>query len=290
LTGNILSRLFQPVVDFLIEDRCVLCGEISRASSQSVEPSGQFTKYLARAVHERAIGFIQIENHPLCHACLSGFDETVGSGVIHLAGIAPASVEEAEGTAVAPSDNSSDTPHPAPQAPEPAQNAASLSVIAPFMTNDPVLGIVHKIKFSAYTALVPLMSRSLQAAFAYYRNSPADSHLLIPVPMHPRQLKERGFNQAELIALELAGGLNIPLRTDLLGRKRPGRRQSSTPREKRPANVRGVFCAKKGALTGKHALLVDDLVTTGATAAACATELLAAGAVSVTVLCLGRSL
>jgi ComF family protein len=288
--GRILAWPVQAAVDFLIEDRCLLCGEISCESAHPIDSSRRFSAYLACAVHQRAIGFIKIENHPICHACVAGFDETHGTGMIHLQGAVRVSRPKGRMPAETPIKDPPPAPHPSAEVAEPSGNEGSIPVIAPFMTNDPVLNVVHRIKFSAYTALVPLAALSMQAAYEFYGAQPSDDRLFIPVPMHRKQRKERGFNQAELIARELSGRLEIPLCTDILERKRPGTRQSVTPREKRSANVRGVFCAKKGSIAGKHALLVDDLVTSGATAAACAAELYASGAASVTVLCLGRSL
>jgi ComF family protein len=259
IAGPSVMWMVQAVADFLIDDRCVLCGELSHLHAKSNDNDRLFSGYLTRMAYQRLFGFLQIENHPICRACIVDFDETHSPGVIRV-------VEESAGI---------------------GRNA---TVISPFMTNDSVLKLVHLIKFSGYTALVPLVARPIQAAYQQYQSQDLEPCILLPVPMHRKQEKERGFNQAELIARELAHTMKIPLQTEDLQRHRLGMRQSLTPRAKRPANVQGAFSVRKSSVEGKHALLVDDLVTSGATAAACSNVLLLAGAESVTVICLGRSL
>jgi ComF family protein len=257
-----ISWLAQAALDFLIEDRCMICGNLSYQIRNPVDSSSLFSKFIAAAVRQPLCRFMQIENHPLCRECLSEIDETNRPGVIRI----------------------TDSPE------ESLDACRSIPVISPFMTNDPVLKLVHLIKFSAYTALVPPVARSIQAAFNHYRTEELDSCILVPVPMHILQRKLRGFNQAELIARELSRDLDIPLQPEILFRHRPGVRQSMTPHENRLANVQGAFSSKKGSVMGKHVLLVDDLVTSGATASTCSSALLTAGADAVTILCLGRSL
>lgn len=289
-TGASISWMVRSAVDFLIEDRCVLCGRLSTPDTDPGEFSGRFSKYLNRTVRQRVIGFFQIENHPVCRICASDFDETHGPGVIEKPSDSLEALPANRSAGALPGGDHDASLRSALGCLNAAETDRRIPVISPFMTNDPVLKLVHLIKFSAYTALVPLVARTIQAATICYRSGKMDSCLLIPVPMHPRQQKERGFNQAEHLARELSIRLDIPLSPGVLRRNRSGRRQSTTPREKRWINVHGAFSAGNGSLAGKHALLVDDLVTTGATAAACSEALFAAGAASVAVLSLGRSL
>jgi ComF family protein len=101
---------------------------------------------------------------------------------------------------------------------------------------------------------------------------------VVPVPLHPRRQRERGFNQAELLARPVATALDIPLRTDVLRRVRPTAHQSLIKdRERRAANVAGAFLAD-GDPAGLRILLIDDVSTTGATIRTCANALLSAGA------------
>lgn len=105
---------------------------------------------------------------------------------------------------------------------------------------------------------------------------------LVPVPLHKRRLRERGFNQAAVLAEEIAKAHQLPL-LDALWRRGNSRRQSSLPHDKRQENVRDQFSARMP-LKGKRILLVDDVRTTGSTADACAKALLEAGASEVCLL------
>lgn len=98
------------------------------------------------------------------------------------------------------------------------------------------------------------------------RSSLPEFDLVIPIPLHRRKLKERGFNQAETIAKFIASYLNLPLVKDGLMRVRFTDSQSNLKREERLINVKRAFKAKRrGILKGKRVLLVDDVYTTGIT-------------------------
>jgi len=95
--------------------------------------------------------------------------------------------------------------------------------------------------------------------------------IVIPVPLHWKRKRSRGYNQAEVIAAELAAQLGASLRTDILKRSRRTRSQTSLSAEERIRNVQGVFSvsSRKNIPPVRHVLLVDDTFTTGATLAAC---------------------
>ena len=86
---------------------------------------------------------------------------------------------------------------------------------------------------------------------------------LIPMPLHPAKLKQRGFNQALLIARPLADALNIPLLTNACHRLRDTPSQTDLPWSERTKNVKDAFNCETD-LTGKHVALIDDVMTTGA--------------------------
>ncbi|MDD2195868.1 MAG: phosphoribosyltransferase family protein [Bacteroidales bacterium] len=97
----------------------------------------------------------------------------------------------------------------------------------------------------------------------------------IPVPLHPKKLRIRGYNQAEAIAEGIAKGLDIGMDTSHLVRKEFTETQTRKSRTERIKNVADAFELKNGSeLKGKHLLLVDDVITTGATIEACAAKLL----------------
>jgi ComF family protein len=112
---------------------------------------------------------------------------------------------------------------------------------------------------------------------------------LVPVPIHPVRRRERGYNQAEEIARELAPLSGMPVLPFALRRLRATVSQTKLGRRDRRGNLAGAFaCAGPEAVKGKRILLLDDVFTTGATAECCAELLLAAGAVSVGAMALAR--
>lgn len=95
---------------------------------------------------------------------------------------------------------------------------------------------------------------------------------IIPVPLHPRKLKKRGFNQAELIANGLGDSMNIPIDTESLNRIVANPTQTRKNRIERWQNVSGIFEVENSLiLENKHVLIVDDVLTTGSTLEACVT-------------------
>jgi len=112
---------------------------------------------------------------------------------------------------------------------------------------------------------------------------------LVAVPLTRARERERGFNQAALLASHLATASGLPVKPGWLSRRHGTRSQTELTAEERRANVAGAFAASPHA-AGAHVLVVDDILTTGATAAECARTLRAAGARSVGVLAVARVL
>ena len=100
---------------------------------------------------------------------------------------------------------------------------------------------------------------------------------IVPVPLHPARLSSRGFNQAQLLAAEISACLSLPLRTDLLRRIKDIASQPSRTAQQRKLAMKGVFVAEPMP-PGLRILLVDDVVTSGATLSECARVLRSAGA------------
>jgi competence protein ComFC len=112
---------------------------------------------------------------------------------------------------------------------------------------------------------------------------------VVPVPLHSAKLREREFNQAERLSRRLSEATGIPLEASLVRRVVPTRTQTLLSREERLANMRNAFMAADGLnLSGKTLVLVDDVMTTGATTSACAKVLRQAGADKVCVWTVAR--
>jgi len=104
-----------------------------------------------------------------------------------------------------------------------------------------------------------------------YRNT----DIIIPVPLHPQRLKARGYNQSDHFARGLSNTLGIPLNTTILKRSIATSTQTKKSRFSRYENMKDVFeVTNPGLIAGKHILLVDDVITTGATIEACSLKLL----------------
>lgn len=117
-----------------------------------------------------------------------------------------------------------------------------------------------------------------------------DIDVIIGVPLHITRFQQRGYNQADLIAEGLSETLNVPMRSDVLERTRFNESQTRKNRLERWENVKTVFTVNKPSeIKGKNIVLVDDVLTTGATLEACAIELLRAGCKSVGVLTLATT-
>lgn len=145
--------------------------------------------------------------------------------------------------------------------------------------------MVYALKYRNVRASAPRLAE-LMSAHLMERSGTAD--IIAPVPLHLTRERERGYNQSELLAREISKSTSIAMATDVLARTRntPPQVSMSTPDERRQ-NVIGAFeCV--GDVAGKRVLLVDDVVTTGATVAECSAQLRQAGAFSIWVLSLGR--
>lgn len=137
--------------------------------------------------------------------------------------------------------------------------------------------LVRALKFGRWFALAVPMGRAMAPAARRLVEAGA-SPRLVPVPLSPGRLRERGFNQAERLARSLSTGTGWPVSEELV-RRPGGRRQARLGRRARRSNVRGRFALGTPADDpGREpVLLVDDVVTTGATAGACVEALRAGG-------------
>ena len=146
--------------------------------------------------------------------------------------------------------------------------------------------VIHVFKFERHDFFDDPLSELLLDVFA--RREDSDFDVVIPVPMHRRKLRERGYNQAELLARHFARRSGIPMRRELLAKTKENATQSMLPRDERSRNVRDVFRAD-GKVKDRSVILVDDVCTTGETIRACTAELLRSGAKRVAALTLARA-
>jgi ComF family protein len=146
---------------------------------------------------------------------------------------------------------------------------------------------VLTLKFRSGRYLAPLMGEFLRAELA---RRPFAAEVIVPVPLAPDRLKQRGFNQSVLLAREVAPQVGGPVLEGVLRRVERPAQQTLTAAE-RLRNLRGaVICVAPEVIGDRRVLLIDDVVTTGATLSACAEALKCAGARRVSALAFARDL
>ena len=169
-----------------------------------------------------------------------------------------------------------------------ARPPAFTGVSAPFVYGGSVASAIRGLKYAARTDLASGLADAMAACLP---RAPVDR--VVPVPLHPRRLAERGFNQAGLLAAGLSARIDARLDHDALVRRRETASQAGLGRSARQRNVRGAFAARPGKralLEGERVLLVDDVITTGETVRACARALRRAGAREVWVAAAARAM
>jgi ComF family protein len=152
---------------------------------------------------------------------------------------------------------------------------------APLAYEGAARSLVAALKFRAATSLADVMAGQIAAGAPASILGPGGARpVLVPVPLHPARLRRRGYNQAQLICAALAGRTGLGT-SDCLERRGAAATQVGRGRSERGRAISGAVRARPGTLLPAHAVLVDDVVTTGATLAACAEALLSVGARSV---------
>jgi ComF family protein len=154
--------------------------------------------------------------------------------------------------------------------------------------NRSVRALIHSLKYRFITDIMSVFSKHLKQERLNLLRIPTD--IIIPLPLHKRKLRERGFNQSELLAKDIANLINKPALNNVLIKYRntPAQMKIKKPDE-RSKNVHGVFKVKDGHfIKNKSVLLVDDVVTTGATLEEAAKTLVEAGVKNVYAFVLAR--
>ena len=159
---------------------------------------------------------------------------------------------------------------------------------SPFRFEGVIRQAIHELKYRNLRAIAGLFARLLND---YLTANPVPGEVLVPVPLHPKRLRERGYNQSQLLAKELGKLANLPVVDDCLVRERHSLPQARTATiDERRTNVADAFSCRNRKLKGKPVLLIDDVSTSGATLDACARVLKEAGATSVWGLVLAREI
>ena len=158
-----------------------------------------------------------------------------------------------------------------------------------FIFHGPHEGLLRKLLITLKFHKQPFLGHALGTLLAMHPElAVMTADAVIPVPLHPSRLTQRGYNQAQEIARPVARHLQLPLAPDLLFRVLATAPQTNFSRNERKNNIRNAFTARK-AVRGMRVLLVDDTLTTGATLAAATQALLTSGASSVTVAVVSRT-
>jgi ComF family protein len=151
--------------------------------------------------------------------------------------------------------------------------------------------IIHALKYGGWRKVAPPIGQRL-ARLTWPPDVIEERAALIPVPLAPARERERGYNQSFLLASELAARWRVPVWNDVLVRVRVTQTQTELTPGERLSNVAGAFRVREAGLArlrGAHVVLLDDVVTTGATLGACASALFEAGARIISYVTFGRA-
>ena len=163
---------------------------------------------------------------------------------------------------------------------------------AAFVYDRSLVDVIHCFKYKGKVQLAAPLALLLWCSYLrFWGQERVD--VILPVPLHGRRLRQRGFNQAELLVRKWhampGGAVAPPIAGGVLRRARATLSQAGLGRRDREANIQDAFAVlRPDRISGRHLLLVDDVITTGATAGECARLLLASGAARVDVLALAR--
>ncbi|WP_419708267.1 ComF family protein [Pseudomonas sp. NFX224] len=172
-----------------------------------------------------------------------------------------------------------------------SQPPAFERVIAPWTYSFPIDSLITRFKHNAKWPFGHLLGELLTQALQHrFEDDLPQPDLLLPVPLATRRLRQRGFNQAAMLARWLSTALHIPCDERSLLRTQDTGAQQTLNAEARKKNLRNAFAlTPEASFKGRHLALVDDVLTTGATAQALARLLTDAGAARVDIYCLART-
>ncbi len=157
--------------------------------------------------------------------------------------------------------------------------------------SEPLAGAIQDLKYRSSSKMVPVLGNLLWLYFKEWtKQQKAKDPLIVPVPLHRKKLKERGYNQSLLLARKVASCSGLHLNYKSLAREKNTTTQTGLKKEERRRNVKGAFSLKKPeAVRDRNIILVDDVFTTGQTLNECTKTLKRAGAASVSCITLART-
>ncbi len=159
---------------------------------------------------------------------------------------------------------------------------------SPFKFDEVIRKAIHELKYRNLKAISPCLAELLAD---YLRANPLPGEALVCVPLHPRRLRERGYNQSSLLARELGRRIDLPVIEDCLIRVKQAQPQvRAVDVEERRRNVADAFVCRDEKVSGRQIILIDDVCTSGATLESCAAALKNKGAASVWGLTLAREI
>ncbi len=244
-------------MDLVAPERCVLCGRDPGEAPARAFPLGVAARAVSLPVVSRVLG-LPVRSRLACRCCVQSL--VPAPPRLRLSGASA-------GDGVAGSK---------------APGADALEVQAPFLTEETLLALVHAWKFQRVRAVGRILARAMCAV----RPRLPPGAVLVPVPTDSASLRRRGFNQAADLARFAGEMVTLPVVGGALVRTGPHTRQSLLGAAGRAANVAGAFEVVRGdGIRGRAVVVVDDLVTTGATVRALAGVVRAAGAGPVQVWC-----
>jgi len=154
-----------------------------------------------------------------------------------------------------------------------------------FRYDDDIIKLVHQLKFSGKISFARSIGEML---LAQLRNTEEQPDCLLPVPLHASRMRQRGYNQSIEISRVLAKAMALPIEITAIKRHRSTLAQTGLNAKQRKKNIRGAFSVV-GQLNYQHILIIDDVMTTGATVNELAALLKKNGAVRVGILCIARA-
>jgi len=171
--------------------------------------------------------------------------------------------------------------------PAPPTEIAGVPIIAGSLYEGPLVPAIQAFKYSRRAELAPTLANLVRPHTQGLELLPQDAW--VPVPLHPRRLAERGYNQSALLARELSRGRSARYLPRLIARRSATLQQAALKRSDRASNVRNAFVVRGKERPGR-VVLVDDVVTTGATVTACVDALASAGIPVLAIVAVARAL